>query len=360
MFKYAVGYFVADSFETNKLYLDAMEGVKHLLHDIHIAHYDLTEIASGRFISTKNPQSTHKFVEEAVGRDFRLSILINYLLHRDYDRIIKIFDENYYRRGIRSVVVADMELIKRLRDKYPDLYIQGSALSYLSSVSELQEERDAGVDIHNPKVGIIRHPEQIEINHQAGFKQKVMPFEGCFRECRHEKTVGGHRWNTARGTQFRDDTICSRFIFKDLRHFFRADWVTIQRLHELNDSIEVVKLPRGTNFAYAKQFQITSVLNKHGAQQANGSIDVIEMVENDAPHDVAKFNCVAYGRVLREIFFEIPSHLFDKEFFDISDSCGMKCEELKCDLCFRKAKELSKYIRDRNKFEISGVEILRK
>lgn len=360
MSKYATGYSIQNNINNNKLYLNTIAQVKDVLHDVHFAHYNNAEIASGRFVEGTDPEATMQFVQDALTIGIRPTLLINYLINKDYKKIMEVFDEMYYQRGLRSVVVADIELIKRLSDKYSDLYIQGSVLSYRSTEKELQEEKDAGVVIHNPQASIIRDPEQIVKNHAAGFKQKIMPFEGCYRDCIHEKSVGGHRWSIARNKEFNSDTICSKVLMGDMRPFFRANWVTTQRLAEIKDSIEVIKMPRGTGGGLVRRFIGSTPSQPAIVNMGRAVVEFIDIIENSKPYNIADFNAVVYGENLRDIFRTVPSELFDKEFFDITDKCGMRCEELGCDLCFRKAKAMGNYIIDKKKYEIRGVRIVKK
>ena len=93
----------------------------------------------------------------AANTRLKLTLLLNYLLHDNYELVLLDFAENYYPRGIRSVVVADLNLIKAIKDRFPDVEVQGSCMSYRLTEEELREEADAGVSIHNPAVEIIRN-----------------------------------------------------------------------------------------------------------------------------------------------------------------------------------------------------------
>lgn len=356
-YKYAVGYQLSQTAADNKKFLDIVADVKGFLHDIHIAHYNPSEMASGRFVLKDGKKTTLQFIEDALEEGFRPSLLINYLFHKDYDTVINVFKRDYYSRGLRSVVVADIELIRRLKEKFPDLYIQGSLLSYRSTKKELLEESEAGVDIHNPTADIIRNPEQIRRNHKAGFVQKVIPFEGCFNKCKHERAEKGHRWHTARNLPYKAPDICLTTFAMDLRQFFRANWTTTKRLDQFSDCIEVVKMPRGTDRILEGQriyAPITAV------KRANAVKAFIDIVENSKHFNIADFNATCHAEAMRRYFRSIPSELFDNRFLSMTDSCKRKCDYLGCRACWVKAKQMQPFLRDPKKYEIRGVSIVKK
>lgn len=357
-FKYAVGHTLLEDKAFNSRYLQELSDLAPIIHDIHFGHYDSSVIASGRFSSYQDPSVVTDFISEAIKLNFKPTLLINYLTHSDLKLVMDTFDRVYYKNGLRSVVVANLTLIKMLRDKYPDLYIQGSVLSYRTTESDLEEERLAGVDIHNPAAEIIRNPEQIIKNHNAGYIQKIMPFEGCLANCIHEKPQGGHRWSIARGIQWTHRTECRNSAVLDLRLFFTANWTTASRLIKLAPSIEVVKLPRGTDDVTAS-VRLDKFINGSQIKSNTASVrEFIDVVENGRDHNVLTFNAVSYGHSFRKIFASIPSELFDDEFLDFSGKCGMKCEALKCEKCWIKAKMLNKFLRYPSKHKIEGVRIV--
>lgn len=61
---------------------------------------------------------------------FKFTLLLNYLLHDNYKVVVDNVIKEFYPLGIRSFVVADLELIKRLKDALPDCEIQGSCLFF--------------------------------------------------------------------------------------------------------------------------------------------------------------------------------------------------------------------------------------
>lgn len=310
------------------------------LHDIHFSHYENSIIASGRTLSGISEKEMFEFLERAYSEtSVRLTLLMNYLIEKDYGKILKIFDK-YYKAGIRSVVIADLELIKRIKQKYPDVFIQGSCLSYRNTEEELYEEAKEGVELHNPSVDIIRMPGQIEKNHKAGFKQKILFAEGCFHQCPHEKPKDGHRWNIARNKPYHHPDMCEKRIFRDARDFFLANWVTIHQLKKIEDFVEVVKLPRGQmTDPYKSTRKIRPENNPiRNMDEALGSF--IHKYDNDLPHDVLDFNAVAYKYMLRANIGYVNSAIFDDYFFKVTSSCKKRCRELKCTLCDEKLKQI--------------------
>jgi hypothetical protein len=106
------------------------------IYDLHFPHYNPHISSSGRAVNEKISlyearKRTLKLIswnQEHTG--FKFTLLLNYLLHDNYkvvvvDNVIKEF----YPLDIRSFVVADLELIKRLKDALPDCEIQGYCLS---------------------------------------------------------------------------------------------------------------------------------------------------------------------------------------------------------------------------------------
>lgn len=349
--KIALGYWITNDTKANEYFISQLsKRIGDRIHDVHFAHYDPSLIASGRYNRNLKRETTLKFIEDVVGKyNIRLTLLMNYLIEKKYDEIIKIFEEDYYSRGIRSVVVADIELIKRLRDKFPDLYIQGSCLSYRLTEEELEEERQAGVDMHNPSVDIIRNTEQLKRNHELGYKQKILVAEGCLHKCPHEKPVGGHRWSIARGKNFYHRKICSNVVRDDIRYFFKANWVTIPRLNKIIDYIDVIKIPRGTLTISSKV--IDEIYPK--SDPIDLKIRAIERflyrLDNNLHHDVMEYNAVTYRPFLVREYGPIPSQYFTDEFFENIEKCNMNCKERGCNICYkiheklRRQRELRNY-----------------
>jgi hypothetical protein len=248
---------------------------------------------------------------------FKLTLLLNYLLHDNYKVVVDNVIKEFYPRGVRSFVVADLELIKRLKDALPDCEIQGSCLSHRMTEEELEEERKEGVALHNPSVNIIRNPAQLERNHKAGFAQKVIAFEGCMHNCPEESTPYGHRWYLARNLH-QDKVFCRNpEISLDPRYFFKANWVTVLRLKTLLPFISVVKIPRGRQ---------TSVLS--------ATKDFLHVFDTDASYNIIDFMGTGYLGIIDENIGAIPSHLLDDNFFTTVENCTMNCSERGCRLCF--------------------------
>lgn len=339
--KFALGFWVYPdvdfTMEVLKMY-DTNFGDR--LHDIHFSHYENSLIASGRNLSGIKEKKMFEFLERALSEtDLRLTLLMNYLIKKDYSQILNIFDK-YYKAGIRSVVIADLELIKRIKQKYPDVFIQGSCLSYRNTEEELYEEAKEGVELHNPSVDIIRMPGQIEKNFKAGFKQKILFAEGCYHKCPFEKPKEGHRWKIARNEPFYHKDMCERKIFRDARDFFLANWVTIHQLKKIEDYIDVVKLPRGQMTDPYKSTQKIRSTNNLVRNMDESLASFIHKYDNNIPHDVLDFNTVAYKYMLRANIGYVNSAIFDDFFFERTSSCEKRCRELRCTLCDEKLKQI--------------------
>ncbi len=308
---------------TRKRHLRGLEAFRRHIYDLHFPHYHPEISASGRRVNSKiSLDDARKKTLNLISWNhqhtgFKLTLLLNYLLHDNYKMVVDNVIKEFYPRGIRSFVVADIELIKRLKDALPDCEIQGSCLSHRMTENELEEERKAGVVLHNPSVNIIRNTAQLERNHKAGFAQKVIAFEGCLHHCPEENARYGHRWYLARNLH-QDQIFCTNpAVSLDPRYFFKANWVTVSRLKTLLPFISVVKLPRG------QQTSVLAVIKKF-----------MHIFNTDASYNVADFINAGYLNIIGETIGEIPSHLFDDKFFTTVENCTMDCVERSCNLCF--------------------------
>ncbi|HRS97966.1 MAG TPA: hypothetical protein P5040_07245, partial [Smithella sp.] len=240
-------------YRTKKRHLRELTAFRQYIYDLHFPHYDPQISASGRamesrislFDNRKYTLDLISFNERHTG--FKLTLLLNYLLHDNYKVVVDNVRNEFIPRGVRSFVVADIELVKRLKDAFPDCEIQGSCLSNRMIEAELEEERKEGVTLHNPSVNIIRNPAQLERNHRAGYQQKIIAFEGCLHNCPDESAPYGHRWYLARSIGGYHFFCKDPAVSLDPRFFFKANWVTVSRLKTLMPFISVVKLPRGRN-----------------------------------------------------------------------------------------------------------------
>jgi hypothetical protein len=302
--------------------LKGISGLAGYVYDLHFPHYNPQICASGRPMRgdlslDQVRQITFDTIEwNAAHTGFKLTLLLNYLLHDNYKVVVDNFVDEFHARGINSVVVADLELIKRLKDRLPDLEIQGSCLSHRMTCEELEQERKEGVVLHNPSVNIIRNPEQLKKNARAGYAQKVIVFEGCLNHCPDENSTYGHRWFLGRSLT-QDSSFCTKTrIARDPRHFFKANWVTARRFRQLMPYMAVAKLPRCRS---AIDFGLSRL---------------IRAVEQDEPYNVVDFIGAGYQTFLARDVGDIPSDLFDDTFFDTVQSCKMDCRERGCFLCF--------------------------
>ncbi len=301
---------------------------REYIYDLHFPHYNPQICASGRPVSSSmSLEQARNLTMEMItwnheNTGFKLTLLLNYLLHDNYKLVVDNVATEFYAKGIRSFVVADLELIKRLKDRLPDIEIQGSCLSHRMTEEELEEERKEGVVLHNPSVNIIRNPEQLERNARAGYAQKVIAFEGCLNRCPDENAKYGHRWYLARSLT-QDSSFCTKTrIASDPRYFFKANWVTVQRFKKLMPYMEVVKLPRcRSSISFALGTFIDAYLN-------------------DTPYNIVDFIGAGYQMYLARDIGRIPSYLFDDRFFETVQSCTMDCKERGCSFCFSKMEQI--------------------
>lgn len=301
------------------------------IYDLHFPHYNPQICASGRPVNSRMSMEQARVLTmdmiawNSENTQFKLTLLLNYLLHDNYKVVVENVAKVFYPRGIRSVVVADLELIKRLKDRLPDLEIQGSCLSNRMTVEELEEEEKEGVVLHNPSVNIIRDPAQLKINAEAGYAQKVIAFEGCLHRCPDENSTYGHRWYLARSLP-QEDSFCQRLnIAADPRYFFKANWVTVQYFKKLMPYITVVKLPRSFS---SLSFTLSTLID---AYLHNTSYNIVDFIG------------AGYHRYLARDFGQVPSHLFDDLFFDTLVKCTMDCKERQCNLCLSKMKMIKRF-----------------
>lgn len=307
---------------TRKRELRGLGAYRQHIVDLHFPHYNPQIAASGRPAPLSMPadevrKRTLELIEwNRQHTGFKLTLLLNYLLHDNYAAVVDNVRKEFYPRGVRSFVVADLELIHRLKEALPDCEVQGSCLSHRMTEQELEEERRAGVLLHNPSVNIIRKPQQLRRNHQAGYAQKVIAFEGCLHNCPEENTVHGHRWYLARNL-YQEQFYCKNpEITLDPRRLFRANWVTVERLKTLLPCISVVKLPRG----------------RHSILAATRRF--LDLYHSGASYDVTEYITSGYLKVIERKIGPLPSHLFTDEFFETIDNCAMNCEEKNCRRCF--------------------------
>ncbi len=308
-----------DSIQEN---LTAISRYRPYIYDLHFPHYNPQVCASGRPIrSDLSLDDARRLTMRMISWNnentrFTLTLLLNYLLHDNYKVVVDNFAREFYPRGIKSVVVADLELIKRLKDRLPDLMIQGSCLSNRMTEEELEEEHREGVTLHNPSVNIIRHPEQLKKNAKAGYAQKVIAFEGCLNHCPDEINPYGHRWYLARGFTMPDAFCTKPRIAADPRYFFKANWVTIDRLKKLMPYMEVVKLPRCRS---SIAFALTQFM---------------EAFLNNQPYNIVDFIGAGYQVYLARNVGHVSPQLFSDTFFDTIGSCKMDCRERNCSMCY--------------------------
>ena len=60
----------------------------------------------------------------------------------------------------------------------------------------------------------------------------------------------------------------------------------------------------------------------------------MHIFDTDASYNIADFINAGYFDVIDQKIGEIPSHLFDDNFFTTVENCTMNCSERCCRLCF--------------------------
>ena len=301
-------------------WLTAQANHRQYIHDVHFAHWNPMIASSGRLSNTFLPPDDLKDLQyytiewNAANTQLKLTLLLNYVLHDNYKLILLDFARNYYARGIRSVVVADLNLIKAIKDKFPDVQIQGSCLSYRLTEEELQEEADAGVSIHNPSVDIIRNSAQLKRNHLAGFKQKVIVAEGCLHQCPVEKPLYGHRWHTAR---VRSHLLGLRSLGHEESQAFLPGQLDHHCPPEATAAVHSLCEAAGGSTG--------TLPNSPG-----GIGQFIEVFYSGRTYNLIDYLAAAYVVPLRQVIGYIPSDYFGEEFFNTIETCGGQCATLRC------------------------------
>ncbi len=319
-------------------YMKQMAG--DMIYDLHFAHYDSKQIASGRRSNVYPNKDTEffKMVEAMVDEGIRSTLLLNYIPHDDFGLVVDILKKKYLPRGLNGVVVADIELARKIKQEIPDLDILGSCLSYRTTVEDLKLEKDLGFVIHNPSMNIIRDVKNLKRNHELGYIQKVIPFEGCLHKCEYEEGNDqySHRWAVAHNESFLG-TSCRVRVRNNIRHFLKANWVTISRLKQLEPYIDVVKLQRGllTNTLPNKSPELF-------LQKLRAFIDLYQ--HGNKEYNVLDYISVSYRTLLRNSYGYIPSTLFSNDFFDHIEQCDVSED---CAICNDVIKELDK-LKNRN------------
>ncbi|MCL2063949.1 MAG: hypothetical protein FWG98_06215 [Candidatus Cloacimonetes bacterium] len=266
------------------------------IHDIHFAHFDANLIPSGRSPQRMTEKEVKYFLKICSINGLKTTLLLN---SGDYDlfTVINILDSFYLPLGVRSVVISDKSLARKISSLYPELLIQGSCISYIDTIYGLLEEKSYGIELHNPATWTIRNMPFIKSVNESGYKQKLIPFEGCVRKCELE---GWHRNEAVKGRYHDFDATCKRVV-TSIYVFLMSSWVTIEQLRRMESYIDVLKLPRNTfdNFDEFYRF--------------------INLYETNEPYNILDF----YGTFLSQIKKDnvIMSNVFDDSFFDntISD-----------------------------------------
>ena len=282
---------------------------RQYIYDVHFAHWNPFLAASGRntssFLSPDDRRDLQYYTIEwnAANTQLKLTLLLNYLLTTTTGWSCWTLPRTTIPAAFAPWWRADLNLIKAIKDDFPDVEIQGSCLSYRITEEELQEEAHAGVSIHNPAVEIIRDSEQLKRNYLAGFQTEVIVAEGRLHRCPAENSIAGSLpWGLTPRLRACDD-----MVMKDPR-LFCANWITIARLKQLMPYIAYVKLPRGSGGTFL--------------ESVAGIGRFIELFHSGRPYNLIDYLAAAYVYPLRQFVGYIPSHYFGDEFFAVIETCG--------------------------------------
>ncbi len=224
--------------------IERLEPVKDYIYDFHFAYHDGLIGKTGRIPSQIPKEFNLCFVRLMSIYGYHTTLLFNQVEEKNYEQLLDGIQE-YVDNGLTGVCTQKIEFGRMIKDRYPNIILQGSCLSYKLTYEEFKDELDNQFDIVNPINNIIRDPYNLKRNHKLGLKQKILVTEGCLNHCPFEKT---HRHLISNGKCMDHVKLCPS-ILKDKNNFnlfLKSNWVTIQRMIELEEYIDVLKLARGT------------------------------------------------------------------------------------------------------------------
>lgn len=266
------------------------QGMLRYIKEIHFPHYN-SDLKTGRPIVESSESDVDYWMKYAEDNDIETSLILN---HSGYDRDLMstLLNDFYIPRGLDSVILKDTDLMDYIGTYHPQLNIQGSCISYIDTVDGLAEEAKHGVTMHNPATWAIRDRSFIEAAHNQGYKQKHIFGEGCVRKCGSEKK---HRALTANSKPGDSINMCVN-SFTSLDKLLLSSWVTLTELRRMEDSIDMIKVPRGT----VKDWRAFSTLLKR--------------YNKGTEYNILEYFSIPIVYTLRKCY--LSSSLFDDEFFD--------------------------------------------
>jgi len=267
------------------------------IHDIHFAHYNSKLLSSGRPPTKYSKLEVKSFLEICSVNGINTTLLLNSGNYEFHD-IIKALENFYLPLGINAVVISDTNLSEKIRKFYPKLKIYGSCISYIDTVDGLLNEKEKGIDLHNPATWTIRNEPFIKEISGKGLKQKQIATEGCARKCKLEY------WHRAESTNsvYHDlEKTCKKGI-PDIYTFLMGSWVTMKQLKRMENYIDVLKLPRGTFEKFSDIYRL------------------IRLYDSNEPYNIFDFLSIPLKQIKHNNI--IMSDIFDDAFFDntISDT----------------------------------------
>lgn len=260
---------------------------KQYVDSIHFAHFN-TELLSGRGYTPVDKLSVSLMLTQVKSLGIKRYLLLN-LDNYDFDCVDRYLDTFYLPASIDGVVASDSQLIKHLKMEYPDLEIQGSCISHIETMSQMEEYTSLGVSILNPAVWKIRNKEFITQAHMKGFKQKYIFSEGCFYKCPFEYK---HRHNMS---IYSDNDLPCINVFKSFRDLLNSDWITLSYLKSIEQYIDCVKVPRNT---FSTWYDLQRMIN---------------IYDNDISYNILSYFSTPFKSILSN--YNLDSSIFNNEMF---------------------------------------------
>lgn len=288
-------------------FIDQLTPIKDYVKDFQFAFHDPDVCKSGRMPTYVPKNFILLFIRLMAVNGYGTTVLMNQAEESKFDLIIREL-KDYVDAGLTGVCTQKIELAKMIKKAYPHLELQSSCLSYKTKFEEFEEELAAGFSIINPINDIVRDPENLKRNHEKGMLQKILVAEGCFNKCPFEKI---HREAVSTGKGIDENKLCTGLL-KDPENFplfLKANWITIQRMVELEEYIDVIKLARGT-------------LNKGPGNNisdiSRGLVRFVERYLATQKGDYINYNILDYTATAGNSFLNkllpngIPSQIIDK------------------------------------------------
>lgn len=218
--------------------------IKQYIRDFQFSIHDPAICKSGRLPVPVPKRFLLLFIRLMATNGYNTTLILNQAEEKNFELIIKEL-QDYVHEGLTGVCTQKPELAKMIKAKYHHIELQSSCLTYNLKYEDFKEEIEAGYSVFNPVNDIIRDPYNLKRNHEMGLVQKILVAEGCLNRCPFEKM---HREAVATGKGVDERKLCPGLL-KDPNNFhlfLKANWVTIQRMIDLQEYIDVIKLARGS------------------------------------------------------------------------------------------------------------------